>query len=91
VKCEACGCTSLVASEPDLPVSGDVDARALERLVRMVVDAKRVPCELQGVARTTAGWRVIARMRQRDVVRIDLKATGLAAMRSELERALDAT
>ena len=89
VRCDACGYSSLVAPDADPPAAGgDADARRVERLVRMVVDDKRMPCELQGVVRTAAGWRVTARIRQRDVVRFDLKAAGFAAMRAEIERAL---
>jgi hypothetical protein len=91
VRCDACGYSSLVVSESDAAAAEAVDTRRVERLVRMVVDGKRMPCELQGVVKTAAGWQVTARVRQREVVRFDLKNAGFAAMRAEIERALGAT
>jgi hypothetical protein len=94
VKCAACGYSSLVVAEHIDPVpaaDGDADTRRVERLVRMVVDDKHMRCELQGIVRTPAGWRVTALVGQRDVVRFDLKAAGFAAMRADIERALAAT
>jgi hypothetical protein len=93
VRCAACGYSSLVVAEsPDAaPAGGDPDTRRVERLVRMVVDDKRMHCELQGVVRIAAGWRVTALVGQRDVVRFDVKAAGFAAMRADIERALATT
>jgi predicted nucleic-acid-binding Zn-ribbon protein len=90
VRCAACGYSSLVAAD-NSEAGGDLDIRRVERLVRTVVDEKRMRCELQGVVRTPAGWRVTAVVGQREVVRFDLKAAGFAAMRAEIERALAAT
>ena len=90
VRCDACGYSSLVANS-DPPPAGDVDTRRVERLVRMVLDDKQLPCELQRVVRTAAGWQVTARVRQRDLVRFDLKAGGFATMRADIERAFTAT
>jgi hypothetical protein len=93
VKCAACGYSSLVVAEnTDAALGGgDLDTRRVERLVRMVLDDRRMRCELQGIVRTPAGWRVTALVGQRDVVRFDLKAAGFAAMRADIERALAAT
>ena len=85
VKCEACGYSSLVAE--DAPAA-DAETRRVERLVRMVVDDKHVACELRAVTRTAVGWQVTARLRERDIVRFDLKDGGFAAMRADIERAL---
>jgi predicted nucleic-acid-binding Zn-ribbon protein len=93
VRCTACGYSSLVAADDSDPeaAGGNLDTRRVERLVRTVVDDKQMRCELQGVVRTPAGWRITALVDQRDVVRFDLKAAGFAAMRAEIERALAAT
>jgi hypothetical protein len=92
VRCDACGHSSLVAADAEpSSTTVDVDARRVERLVLMVFDDKRMPCEVQGVVKTAAGWRVTARLRQRDVVRFDLKAGGFASIRAEIERVLAAT
>jgi hypothetical protein len=91
VRCEACGYSSLIVSESDAAAVEALDTRRVERLVRMVLDRKRLPCELQEVVKTAAGWQVTARVRHRDVVRFDLEHTGFAAMRAEIERALAAT
>jgi len=93
VRCVACGYSSLVAAAESDPegAGGDLDRRRVERLVRKVVDEKGVRCELQGVVRTPAGWRVTALVGQREVVRFELKAAGFAAMRADIERALAAT
>jgi hypothetical protein len=93
VRCAACGYSSLVVAENTDPAlgGGDLETRRVERLVRMVVDDKHMRCELQGIVRTPAGWRVTALVGQRDVVRFDLKAAGFAAMRADIERALAAT
>jgi hypothetical protein len=93
VQCAACGYSSLVATDDGDPAGavGDLDTRRVERLVRKVVDDKQMRCELQAVVRTPAGWRVTARVGQRDVVSFDLKAGGFAVMRADIERALAAT
>ncbi len=93
VRCAACGYSSLVAADTTdaAPAAGDLDARRVERLVRMVVDDRHMHCELQGVVRTPAGWRVTALIGQREVVRFDVKAGGFAAMRADIERALATT
>ena len=93
VRCAACGYSSLVVADDTdaAPAGPDAETRRVERLVRMVVDDKRMRCELQGVVRTPAGWRVTALVGQRDVVRFDLKAAGFAAMRADIERALATT
>lgn len=93
VRCGACGYSSLVADDNGdrEGAGGDLDTRRVERLVRKVVDDKQMRCELQGIVRTPAGWRVTALVGARDVVRFDLKAAGFAAMRAEIERALAAT
>ena len=93
VKCAACGYSSLVATgDSDADAAGDdLDTRRVERLVRKVVDDKQMRCELQGVVRTPAGWRITALLDRRGVVRFDLRAAGFAAMRAEIERALAAT
>ena len=93
VRCAACGYSSLVvADNPEAaPAGAEPDTRPVERLVRMVVDDKHMRCELQGVVRIAAGWRVTALVGQRNVVRFDLKAAGFAAMRADIERALATT
>jgi len=93
IRCATCGYSSLVATDDSDPgvAGGDLDTRRVERLVRKVVDDKQIRCELQGVVRTPAGWRVTALVDHRDVVRFDLKAAGFAAMRADIERALAAT
>jgi len=88
VTCEACGYSSLVADAA--PPPPDAETRRVERLVKMVVDDKRMTCELRAVTRTAAGWQVTARVREREVVRFELKGGGFAAMRAEIERALGA-
>ncbi|HKB11363.1 MAG TPA: hypothetical protein VKD69_11930 [Vicinamibacterales bacterium] len=89
--CDGCGFSSLVAVELEAPAAHDTDAetRRVERLVRMIFDDRPMPCELQGLVRTAAGWQVTARVRQRDVLRFDLTNVSFAAMRAEIERALD--
>ena len=89
VKCDACGYSSLVADDAS-PVA-DVETRRVERLVKTVIAEKQTPCELQAVTRNPAGWHVTARVRQREIVRFNLKAAGFAAMRAEIERALQFT
>ena len=93
VRCAACGYSSLVLADnaDPAPAGDDLDTRRVERLVRMVVEDKQMRCELQGVVRTPAGWRVTALVGQRDVVRFDVKAAGFAAMRADIERALATT
>ena len=93
VRCLACGYSSLVVADTSdtAPAGADLDTRRVERLVRMVIDDRHMHCEVQGVVRTPAGWRVTALVGRRDVVRFDVKAAGFAAMRADIERALATT
>jgi hypothetical protein len=89
VNCGACGYSSLVTDD-GVPVA-DVETCRVERLVKTIAADRQMPCELQAVTRTPAGCHVTACVRQREIVRFDVKAGSFAAMRADIERALQLT
>jgi len=96
VRCQNCGHSTLVpglASKPPAAPArptgpGDVDKRRIERLATSVIEAKRAPCRLMGVDKTTRGWRVSMQTEVGDFMAVDVEADSLSAMRETIERAL---
>jgi hypothetical protein len=72
------------------PPGGDVDKRRIERLVTGAIEARRLPCRLMSVDKTTAGWRVHVRTPIGDFEKFDVPADSLAAMRAAIDRGLAA-
>ena len=87
VRCEACGHSSLVAGGAQ--AAPDVETRRVERLVHLVVSDKRLPCQVQTVARIADGWQVtVLAGPNRGVVRFEVKADSVGMMRSSIEHGL---
>jgi hypothetical protein len=92
VQCQDCGHSTLMqASAQATPPPGvDVDKRRIERLVTGAIEARRLPCRLLSVDKTTAGWRVHVRTPAGDFMKFDVPADSLAAMRTAIDRGLAA-
>lgn len=92
VQCQGCGHSTLtqVSAQAPPPPGVDVDKRRIERLVTGAIEARRLPCRLLSVNKTTAGWRVHVRTPVGDFVNFDVPADSLAAMRAAIDRALAA-
>src|SRR6267142_1266458 len=96
VQCQNCGHSTLMprlASKPPAAPAkstapGDVDKRRIERLATSVIEAKRAPCRLMGVDKTTRGWRLSMQTEVGDFMAVDVEADSLSAMRETIERAL---
>jgi len=68
--------------------AADVDRRRIERLVTSVIESRTLPCALEGVEKTAAGWRVMVRTEAGDFLKFEFRADAMSAMRGAIARAL---
>jgi hypothetical protein len=73
---------------PVAPPQPEVDRRRIEHLVTTLIEAKTLPYHVVSVDKTPGGWRVTIRVRVGDVVKFEIKADSMSAMRTAIERAL---
>ena len=86
VQCLACGYSTLVPSE-EAATGNDVGRRRIERLVNQVITETRVPWQVVAVAAAPEEWRVTMKV-SGSIVKFDVKAGGLGAMRAAIQHAL---
>jgi hypothetical protein len=89
VQCETCGHSTLVTlSTPATARAGDVDQRRVERLVTALINDRHLLCQLLAVERSSGGWRVRIRTKAGDVLKLDVAADSMSAMRAAIARGL---
>jgi len=102
IKCQDCGHSTLAAGAPPsnkatpnslsqfTPAQPDVEKRRIERLVITVIEARMLPHRVQSVDKSGAGWQVTIKTRVGNLLRFEIKADSMSAMRTAIERALAA-